>query len=130
MKEIIEAADKVLDTVDDNIYSRSEWETDRTSRHLADKQSDNPLAKMIRPIAFIWAMVVCTFLWIGSIWFNIPEAVTSAANSVLISIIGFYFVSRGAEKVFSKRSAADIQINKMKVRHELREQRRQNRKSK
>jgi len=130
MGDTTELIGKGLETVDDIHYSKGEQEADRTARHLADMQSDNWLSKSIRPMITIWAIVINSFLWIGqTLGLDVNESVMGAANGILIAIIGFYFVSRGAEKVFSRRSAASIQIEKMRTRHELKEERKENRRA-
>jgi hypothetical protein len=97
-------AEYVLDTVDDNVYSRQEHEADVTSRHLADMSSDNWLSKTIRPFITFWAMAMNTFIWVWSIvtqtW---PDStITITAGGVLTSAIGFYFYSKKVERVVAK----------------------------
>jgi hypothetical protein len=125
-----ELVDKVSESIDDNVYSRQEAEADRTSRHLADMQSDNKLAKMIRPVMALWAMFINSILWIMSYFrVEVDDTIVLTAGGVLISIIGFYFESRRAEKINAKKASASIQIEKLRTRHEIRMERRESRRN-
>jgi hypothetical protein len=133
----LDIVDDVLETVDDNIYSRAEHEADITARHLADVKSDNWFSKTIRPLITLWAMAINTFIWVWAIvtqtW---PDpTMTITAGGVLTSAIGFYFYSKKTERVVAKKAAAAIQIVKMeaklankKERQKLREEKREARK--
>lgn len=116
--------EKGLSTFDDAVYARGEAEADRTARHLADMKSDNPLSKMIRPIMSLAILFVWIVLHI-SIMFLEKDIDTTSVNAALISVLGFYFVSRSYEKVNSRKAAADIHINKKLQRQEIKERKRE-----
>jgi len=121
--EGVKVVDKVLDVVDDNVYSRAEHEADVTSRHLADVSSDSWLSKAIRPVITGWAMAVNTFIWVMMFISDKPvdSTVVITAGGVLTSAIGFYFYSKKVERVVAKKAAATIQIEKMKAKFAIRE---------
>jgi hypothetical protein len=122
-------ADNVIEAVDDNVWSRQEWEDALTARHLADVNSDSPLAKAIRPIITIWAMAVNTVIWMGLLFTEntLDSTVVLTAGGVLSSAIGFYFYNRRVEKITARKVAASIQIEKLRARSEVREARKANR---
>ena len=112
---------KGLETFDEAVYSRGEQEADRTARHLADMKSDNPLAKMIRPVMALSILIVWICLQIYSIWK--PEINISSADAALMVVMGFYFVARSFEKINSKKTAAKIHQDRISNRHERRMER-------
>ena len=123
-KELI---DKGLETFDDAHYSKGEEEADRTARHLTDMNSDSPFAKIGRPL---WTTIVCSVWAFREIYdlFTIKEIDNGTATSVLTIVLSFYFVVRGYEKIQSRKAAAAIHQEKLKTKHELREERRDNKK--
>lgn len=126
MSEATELIGKGLDTFDDVVYSRGEEETDKTSRHLVDMTSDNPFAKIIRPLL---ATIVTSVWAYKEVLSTFKEGVdTQTVTSVMLVVLSFYFVVRSVEKIQSRKAAASIQQQKIKTHHELREERRDNRK--
>lgn len=120
--------DDVTETLDDNMYSRQEQEEDRTERLKIDLQSDNQLAKMARPIMAYTILIVWSFVIIASIWIEVDQDVRDAVKWSLTAVLGFYFVSRGMEKINTKKSDAAIKIERMKTRAEIKQKRRESRK--
>lgn len=115
--------DDVIEGIDDNVYSREEAEANITSRHLADMTSDSWLSKTIRPIITIWAMAINSVLWMWSFIAGkvLDPNIAITAGAVLTAAVGFYFSSKWAERVAAKKSAAAIQISKMKGLLEVKE---------
>lgn len=77
-------------------------EQEVTKRWQADMQSDNWLAKSIRPLVLAWLVVSTTlliFIDAGAIKFVVEEKWIDLLQIVLITCIGAYFGSRGLEKV-------------------------------
>lgn len=78
-------------------------EAERTKRHSADMASDSWLSKNIRPFVLLGLsaiyMLIVVSDSIDTLKFNVPEAHQGTLNSMLLSVYGFYFVSRGIEKV-------------------------------
>ncbi|QDP51732.1 MAG: hypothetical protein Unbinned92contig1003_45 [Prokaryotic dsDNA virus sp.] len=77
-------------------------EQEVTKRWQADMQSDNWLAKSIRPFVLAWLVVSTTlliFIDAGVIEFVVADKWVDLLQIVLITCIGAYFGSRGLEKV-------------------------------
>jgi hypothetical protein len=117
-----ELIEKGLETLDDSVYSRGEQEADRTARHLADMKSDNPLAKMIRPLMALVVLSVWVSLQVYSIWK--PDINVGSADAALMVVMGFYFVARSFEKINSKKTAAKIHQDRISNRHQRKMERR------
>ncbi len=81
-----------------------------TERHKADMQSDSKLSKSVRPIT----LIACTVFTMVIIWQGLGlvgespafEAGLTAMVSLTTVVFGFYFGSRGLEKVAGKIAEA------------------------
>ncbi len=124
--ETKELLNKGLETFDDVHYSRGEEEADRTARHLTDMNSDSKFAKIGRPL---WTTIICVVWSIREIvdLFIEKEINNATATSILTIVLSFYFVIRGYEKVQARKAAAAIHQEKLKTKHELREDKRDSR---
>ena len=127
MIDVLKAADKILDAVDDNVYSEQESQQERTERLRIDMQSDNPIAKIIRPVVTLMTGLVWSFAMVFSFFETAPSEVVYSVSAVFTMCIGFYFHSRRQEKIAAKKTDAAIKIEAMKTKHELREEKRDNR---
>lgn len=81
-------------------------EKDVTERHKIDMGSDSWLSKNIRPISLIFltvSVVVLAYftLFVEGINKDILDSWISLFTGLLMLIYGFYFGSRGLEKIFS-----------------------------
>ncbi len=123
----LKAADKIIDAIDDNVYSEQESQQERTERLRIDMQSDNPMAKIIRPVVTLLSGAVWAFAMIFSFFKTAPSEVVYSASAVFTMCIGFYFHSRRQEKIAAKKTDAAIKIEAMKTKHELREDKRDGR---
>ena len=77
-------------------------EQEISKRWVADMQSDNWLAKSIRPLVLAWLVVSTTiliFIDAGAIKFVVADKWVDLLQIVLITCIGAYFGSRGLEKI-------------------------------
>lgn len=85
-------------------------EASRTERHAADMASDSWMSKNIRPITLVFLTIVYMTIVvldsIGTLQFDVAAAHQSTIEILLTAVYGFYFVSRGVEKV--------VQINNQK----------------
>lgn len=86
-----------------------EIEKNVTARHDADMKSDNQLAKNVRPVTLVVLtfftlcyMIVPIFKELTEYQANAYEASLAAIISLDMLVYGFYFGSRGAEKVAAK----------------------------
>ena len=65
---------------------------------------DNIITKYLRPGTLIWTIIVFTFLVIFDSWmptFNVKDSYIDVFSLLFAAEIGFYFTSRGAEKIAS-----------------------------
>ena len=108
----------VTKAVDDNVYSRQESEKDRTDRHLADMQSDNKFAKIIRPLITCALLTVWVLAHVTALWKDVPVEILHSADAALMTAIGFYFSSRGLEKITKRKNAAAIKLERQRQRHD------------
>lgn len=73
-----------------------------TARHVADMQSDSKLAKNIRPITLLSIVILFVIASVASAFgFSISVNLLNILESWGMMIFGFYFGSRGAEKIAS-----------------------------
>ncbi len=127
MIDPLQAADKLIDAVDDNYLSEQESEDIRTERQRIDMQSDNPMAKIIRPLVTLLSGLVWAFAIVYSFFKDADPIALASATSVFVTCVGFYFHSRRQEKMQQKKADTALKIERMKTRHELREEKRDNR---
>lgn len=121
--DAFKAIDTIGNTIDDNIESRQEAEDTRTERLRIDMTSDNKLSKLIRPLITIYSGILFGALSILDIWFEIDENTIYATGLTFGTCIGFYFNSKRQERVIEKKSNAAIQIEKLKARDGIKENR-------
>ena len=80
-------------------------EDNLTARHVSDNATDLKFVQYLRPaMAWVWTLVSIAVVFHGLFFLDILklgifEKVLSFVSSILITIIGFYFGSRGLEKV-------------------------------
>ncbi len=82
--------------------SQLEIEKNITERHKNDMKSDSWLSKNVRPLTLVF-VIVCTMLLVfidaGFINFNVKTEFVTLLSTTLVTIISFYFGSRGIEKI-------------------------------
>jgi hypothetical protein len=82
-------------------------EAELTKRLQADMASDSWLSKNIRPLVLVFLLVMYTIFAGISIGDNdINPIYADMLQDMLMAAFGFYFVSRGIEKVTDKIAAA------------------------
>ena len=89
------------------VESKEEENKQITTRHANDMKSDSKLAKNIRPYTLIFTLGVISLLAgidgnVGSI--TIKETYITLFASLLMLQFGFYYGSRGVEKIAEKVS--------------------------
>lgn len=83
-----------------------------TKRHVADMGSDSWLSKNIRPLVlafltfFTMLLAYTTIFLLNSEQVEMVEPWLSLLTTVLVTVYGFYFGSRGYEKVTQMKSEA------------------------
>lgn len=81
-------------------------------------EADNKLTKMIRPLLMIWTMVLFTVILFWDAMsgaFDVKSGYLDIIELVLIAEIGFYFTSRGWEKVSSMKYKKEEKIEKKRL---------------
>jgi len=115
IKDAINILDKVSDNADRFVESGEERQSTLTERQKIDMTSPFKLPQLIRPVLAIWSALTFTLTQ----WYCIAQGLVEGdeallANGVIMSgIIGFYFQSRKAEKVSTKKFQAEVEIQKM-----------------
>ena len=95
-------ADMTKMIMDANVVAEQEL----TKRLQADMQSDSWLSKNIRPLVLVFLLIVYTVFAGFSLSYSIDPAYVDMLKQMLMAAFGFYFVSRGIEKVTDKIAAA------------------------
>lgn len=111
-------------------------ESELSARHIADMNSDSFLSKNIRPLTLLYLLAVVSFcaFFDGNIGdFKINTAYVDLFKALLLVAFGFYFGSRGAEKVVEavgkykiksgRAENIEARIALMKAKAEIREAR-------
>lgn len=88
--------------IDANVVAEQEL----TKRLQADMASDSWLSKNIRPMVLVFLLVLYTVFAGFSLRYSIDPAYVAMLKDMLTAAFGFYFVSRGIEKVTDKIAAA------------------------
>jgi hypothetical protein len=88
--------------IDANVVAEQEL----TKRLQADMASDSWLSKNIRPMVLVFLLTIYTVFAGFSLRYNIDPAYVEMLKEMLMAAFGFYFVSRGIEKVTDKVAAA------------------------
>ena len=113
---------KLVDTVskglDDNIFSEQERAEVLTRRLEIDANSDNQLAKMIRPLITLITCAVWLFVHIAAVFKEVPSEVMYSADAAFMTCIGFYFDARRREKIATRKAMAAVKIDKQRAKIE------------
>ena len=86
--------------IDENTYSQEESAQTSTARQLNDMQSDSWLSKNVRPIAFLWFMILASLLIFGQI--NVEAWAQEFIKTCSYMILGWYFGERGIQKIIKE----------------------------
>ena len=126
--DVNEGISDITKVVDDSFESEDERQKQLTERLRLDMTSPHLLPQIIRPASFIWAMSLQTILSLLTIimaFMSTPTnetsimAVMGSNTGILMTMVGFYFASRRAEKINAKKVEAAIDINREKARVEI-----------
>ena len=80
-------------------------EEELTKRLQADMASDSWLSKNVRPLVLLYLIGLYSVLAVSSVAFTIDPIYVDMLSDMLTAAFGFYFVSRGIEKVTDKITA-------------------------
>ena len=124
MTDPLTQADKLINSIGGQINQNTESEQERqatlTERLKIDMNSDNWLAKAIRPLQAAWyAILYAALALVAMVKFGadatIAATIICTTGAIVTSIIGFYFSSRKAEKLMSKQLASSEAIIEKKL---------------
>ena len=79
-------------------------EEEVSKRWQADSNSDEPLAKKVRPLSLIYLMLVVTIMAFADgnlLSFDIKSAYIDLFQALLMLVFGAYYGSRGLEKIYA-----------------------------
>lgn len=131
MKNLIDKIKKGAEIADDFHESAEERQATLSKRHMLDMNSDNPLSKSIRPIVTIWTGLIWGVITLLAIVRGeVDWEIYGIASSPFVTCISWYFESRRREKIAAQNAQANIRIERIRTRHEIRQERRESRKAK
>lgn len=110
--------DDISKGIDDNVFSEEERAEMLTRRLEIDANSDNQLAKMIRPLITLISCAVWVFIHVFAVFKEVPSEAMYSADAAFMTCIGFYFDSRRREKINQRKTMAAIQIDKQRAKIE------------
>ena len=116
--DALKLIDNVGGKVDEHIFTEQERADMLTKRLEIDANSDNQLAKMIRPLITLIACATWVFIHCVSVFHEVPSEAMYSSDAVFMTCIGFYFDSRRREKITQRKTIAAIKIEKEKVQQE------------
>lgn len=126
MNNLIDKIAKGAEIVDDFTESAEERQATLTLRHKHDMNSDNWLSKSIRPISLLVLLALQIAIVILSAFsYNVDPVIVGQHGILLSAAFGFYFSSRKAEKVAAQNAKASIEVEKIKVKSDIRQQRKE-----
>ena len=128
-KSIPDLIDKGGKIADDQIESAEERQKELTKRLKIDMASDNWLSKSIRPMTLIILLVFEGLVIIlDAFGYTVPTDTKIQLGVLLGAAIGFYFESKRNERVAAKNAEANMKLELMKTKADIRRQRRSDRK--
>ena len=129
--DITKGIESVGKVIDDNFESGEERQQQLSSRHQIDMVSDSWLSKNIRPITLIFLML-CEALIIVAMIAGKPvdQWIVGQVGTLLFGAFGFYFNSRKGEKMMAEKARASTQIEKIRLKAQIKEDRREARRKK
>ena len=126
MKNLIGNITKGAEIVDEFTESAQERQKVLSDRHKTDMNSDNWLSKSIRPLSLLILLGLVSFMGVMSTFERDPDPIIMGEIVVLLgTAFGFYFDSRKREKMAAKNAEANIQMEKIKTKHQMRQERKQ-----
>jgi hypothetical protein len=78
-----------------------------TERWQADMQSDDPLAKRVRPLALIYLLLFMTIVILADSFegleFNVKDVYVDLIQALLLLVFGAYYGGRSLEKILNRK---------------------------
>ena len=117
---------KAADTVDKFTESGEERSKTLTARHAADMGSDNWLSKSIRPLSLLILLGLQCFVVVFSAFgHHVDSVIVGQLGTLLLGAFGFYFNSKKIERVAAQNAKANVDIEKLKSKHGIKQERKQ-----
>ena len=128
MKDLTKALQTAADGLDNVHTSAEEREAELSGRHAVDMASDNWLSKSVRPITVLYLLFLLTVIVVlESTGAVIPTDTKVLVGTLNVTGMGFYFRSKQQERIAEKNVKANAQLEVMKEKARIREERKQNR---
>lgn len=119
MKNLISSVIKGTEIIDKFTESSQERQKTLSDRHSADMGSDNWLSKSIRPLVLLTLLFLQVLIVVLSAFGkHVDIAIVSQHGVLLTGAFSFYFSSRKAEKVAAQNAKANIELEKIKTKHD------------
>jgi hypothetical protein len=78
-----------------------------TERWQSDMQSDDPLAKRVRPLALIYLLLFMTIVILADSFegleFNVKDVYVDLIQALLLLVFGAYYGGRSLEKILNRK---------------------------
>lgn len=128
MKDLIKNIGGLVDKADNLYQDDQERDLILNDRHKIDMQSDSKLSKMVRPLTVLVLLFLQVVIALFSMFgYHAHEIIVIEHGVLLSGALGFYFNSRKAEKTARENAQANIEIEKIKTRHEIKQERKESR---
>lgn len=128
MKELTKVLKQASEGIDNIHSSGEERDLELSNRHIVDMSSDNWLSKSVRPITVLYMMILLTVIVVlESIGFSVPTDTKVLVGTLNATGMGFYFRSKQQERIAEKNAKANTQVEIMREKARIREDRKQSR---
>jgi len=118
MKDLIKNLVKGAEIVDGFTESSEERQATLSERHTMDMSSDSWLSKSIRPLVLVVLLILQVLIVVLSAFgLHVDIAIITQHGVLLTGAFSFYFNSRKAEKVAAQNAKANIQLEKIRTKH-------------
>lgn len=100
----LKPGDKVraVEMTNEQMAHEERLEAELTARHAADMASDSFLSKNIRPMTLAYLLIFVSIISVidaARLTFTMPDSYIKLFQILLLTVFGFYFGSRGLEKL-------------------------------
>ena len=115
---------KEIGKIADNLISTGEErDAELTSRLKIDTTSPFMLPHLVRPIIALSLLAMQTMLFVAMFMgISVPSDIVWQVGGLNAASIGFYFNSRKAEKLQTKNAQATIELEQIKVKEVIRQE--------
>ena len=125
LKDIKDLVSVGGEAIDRNSESGEERQEALSKRHEVDMQSDNKLSKSIRPITLVWLLSIETLIIVlEACGLSIDTDTKIQVGVLLGAAFGFYFNSKRHERVAQKNAEANIKMEMLRTKADLKADRR------